>query len=358
MKINAIIREKRLEKGLTQEQVASYLGVSAPAVNKWERAVSYPDITLLPALARLLGTDLNTLLSFQEDLTNQEIALFLNEITATADTQGMEAAYQLATEKVREFPTCDALLLYVGLTLEGLMKRHCPQTDQAAAREAVEALYRRAENSQDPAIANQARIMLFSRCVEREDYDTARTFLDQIPPEPACDKQQLRAKLFLAQGDTTQAAKLLEQRLLLQSTNLQTCLQTLVDIAWQENRPEDAVQLTEIAVQLVQLLGLWSPGAFIAEFHLAVLQQDAGRCLALLQTMFGSGIQDPPSTPSPLYDHLPQKGSPQSLHQQLLPMLLQELESPNHTEYEFLRKNEAFQTFLQVQAGTAKEPVR
>ena len=55
MKINEIIRKKRLEKGYTQEQIASFLGVSPPAVNKWEKASSYPDITLLPALARLLG---------------------------------------------------------------------------------------------------------------------------------------------------------------------------------------------------------------------------------------------------------------------------------------------------------------
>lgn len=34
MKINEVIREKRLAKGLTQEQVASCLGVSASAVNK------------------------------------------------------------------------------------------------------------------------------------------------------------------------------------------------------------------------------------------------------------------------------------------------------------------------------------
>lgn len=40
MKINDIIREKRLAKGLTQEQIANYLGVSTPAVNKWERGVS------------------------------------------------------------------------------------------------------------------------------------------------------------------------------------------------------------------------------------------------------------------------------------------------------------------------------
>ncbi len=40
MKINQIIREKRKELSLTQEQIAEFLGVSAPAVNKWEKGVS------------------------------------------------------------------------------------------------------------------------------------------------------------------------------------------------------------------------------------------------------------------------------------------------------------------------------
>lgn len=59
MKINQIIREKRKELSLTQEQIAELLGVSTPAVNKWEKGSTYPDITLLPALARLLKIDLN-----------------------------------------------------------------------------------------------------------------------------------------------------------------------------------------------------------------------------------------------------------------------------------------------------------
>ena len=37
MQMNDVIRRKRRELGLTQEQVAEYLGVSAPAVNKWEK---------------------------------------------------------------------------------------------------------------------------------------------------------------------------------------------------------------------------------------------------------------------------------------------------------------------------------
>lgn len=80
MKLGEIILEKRKTLSLTQEQLADYLGVSAPAVHKWEKGTTYPDITTLPALARVLRTDLNTLLSFQEELTDEEIARFLEEL--------------------------------------------------------------------------------------------------------------------------------------------------------------------------------------------------------------------------------------------------------------------------------------
>ena len=56
------LKIRRTALGLTQEQIATRLHVSTPAVNKWEKGSSYPDITLLPALARVLKTDLNTLL--------------------------------------------------------------------------------------------------------------------------------------------------------------------------------------------------------------------------------------------------------------------------------------------------------
>ena len=41
MKINDIIKKKRITLGMTQEQVADYLGVSTPAVNKWEKGGCY-----------------------------------------------------------------------------------------------------------------------------------------------------------------------------------------------------------------------------------------------------------------------------------------------------------------------------
>lgn len=84
--------------------------MTAPAVNKWEKGASYPDITILPALARLLGTDLNTLLSFQEELTDKEIFLFLEHLKKVNDTDGFEAAYQAAMDKQKEYQKAEEIL--------------------------------------------------------------------------------------------------------------------------------------------------------------------------------------------------------------------------------------------------------
>ena len=119
MKINEIIRERRLKKGLTQAQVAKYLGVSAPAVNKWEKGTTYPDLVLLPALARLLDTDLTTLLSFQEDLSEKEVALFMNEVLEQIDRSGFDAGYSLAVEKLREYPNSDLMVKNLAALLDG-----------------------------------------------------------------------------------------------------------------------------------------------------------------------------------------------------------------------------------------------
>jgi transcriptional regulator with XRE-family HTH domain/predicted membrane protein len=51
----------RKEKGMTQEQLAEKVGVSAQAVSKWENDASCPDITLLPLLGDILGVSVDEL---------------------------------------------------------------------------------------------------------------------------------------------------------------------------------------------------------------------------------------------------------------------------------------------------------
>lgn len=80
MKTGEVIRMYRKNRNLTQEEMASRLGVTAPAVNKWENNVSLPDITLLAPIARLLETTPDTLLCFREELSQEEVNAFVQEV--------------------------------------------------------------------------------------------------------------------------------------------------------------------------------------------------------------------------------------------------------------------------------------
>ena len=51
----SFIREKRIEKNYSQKDLAQLLYVSESAVSKWERGITYPDITLISDICRVLA---------------------------------------------------------------------------------------------------------------------------------------------------------------------------------------------------------------------------------------------------------------------------------------------------------------
>lgn len=63
MEIGSVIRKYRKETVLAQKEMVNRLGVTAPAVNKWENGNTKPDIDLLAPIARLFNNSLDTLLS-------------------------------------------------------------------------------------------------------------------------------------------------------------------------------------------------------------------------------------------------------------------------------------------------------
>ena len=67
MTIGKRIALLRKEKGLTQEELASHMGVSPQAVSKWENDQTCPDISALPKLARLFGVTVDELLEGKEE---------------------------------------------------------------------------------------------------------------------------------------------------------------------------------------------------------------------------------------------------------------------------------------------------
>ncbi len=61
MNIGNKIKQLRQRAGMTQEQLAGRVGVSAQSVSKWENQISMPDIVLLPILAEEFGVSVDEL---------------------------------------------------------------------------------------------------------------------------------------------------------------------------------------------------------------------------------------------------------------------------------------------------------
>ena len=68
MTIGKRIALLRKEKGLTQEELATHMGVSPQAVSKWENDQTCPDISALPKLSKLLGVTVDELLEGKQEL--------------------------------------------------------------------------------------------------------------------------------------------------------------------------------------------------------------------------------------------------------------------------------------------------
>ena len=91
------LKQKRLEKNLTQKELAKMLYISESSVSKWEKDIAYPDITLLPKLSEILG------------VTEHEI------ITASVDKQTREEKIQ--AKKWRTFSFSWSLFFYISYAI-------------------------------------------------------------------------------------------------------------------------------------------------------------------------------------------------------------------------------------------------
>ena len=72
VKTGCLIAERRKQLNMTQKELAQKLHVSAQAVSKWERGLSFPDVSLLEPLAQQLDLTVSEVLSGSWDVTPQE----------------------------------------------------------------------------------------------------------------------------------------------------------------------------------------------------------------------------------------------------------------------------------------------
>ena len=167
--LGANIAALRKARGLTQEQLAAQLGVSAPAVSKWETCSSCPDITLLCPLARALGASVDQLLAFEPTLSDREVVAEVNRVMETALAPDGGAAYW-----------------------------------------------------------QSATVQLASMAAAEGDAARAEALLDELP-ETAGDPTAVRVQLCLQKGQPEEALKLAQKTLYQSLVKVEGCMVNLMD---------------------------------------------------------------------------------------------------------------------------------
>lgn len=110
------IKKLRHEKGITQETLADFLGVTFQSVSKWERGESYPDITMLPALSSFFGVTTDELLGTEQSKKDAQIQEYIDEYERIY-LKDTPKAFELMSRATKEFPGEFRLLIRYMLAL-------------------------------------------------------------------------------------------------------------------------------------------------------------------------------------------------------------------------------------------------
>lgn len=343
MSMNQVIQRRRRALGMTQEQVAQALNVTAPAVNKWEKGTTCPDVSLLAPLARLLKIDLNELMCFREELTAEEIARFSGELVETVRRESLEAGFTRAAEELRQYPRCDALLFQCAVSLEGASMLYADGDAREACDAQLDAWYERCSVSDDETIRKRAIYMLAGRYLRREDATNAQRMLDLLPEEPPMDKRLLQARIHVQQNQMDEAGRVAAQALLSSLNEAQSFLWQLIDIERLSGKPEAAQEMALLSEELTQRFGLWDYNAAVAPLNLALERRDAPESLRRLRQLLDAAAKPWRPGDTLLFRRL-NDGRPGADMQALRGALLRSLKSD--PAYDFLRAEPDFKALI------------
>ena len=108
---------KRREKGVTQEDLAHFIGVSKSSVSKWETGQSYPDITFLPRLAAYFRISIDDLMGYEPQMTDEDISKLYEELAVEFASKPFDEVLNRCRDLTRDYFSCFPLLYQIGLLL-------------------------------------------------------------------------------------------------------------------------------------------------------------------------------------------------------------------------------------------------
>lgn len=242
----------RKQANMTQRESANLLGISEPAVCKWETDSSMPDIMLLTPLARALHTDLNTLLSYEETVSPEKVKEFANIAEEIGRTDGTDAELLYWTERLQEYSNSEPLKMAYA---KWLMKLQVQGTATEEQMQILEELLVKLCKSEAAEMKFEAKRYLASFYITGQRFEAAESVLATLP-DFDFNARHLKALLLYGKKDYEAARKECEQFLFECVQNALICLSRLAGIAVATKETEKERIYAEMMCRMEQELGI------------------------------------------------------------------------------------------------------
>lgn len=309
MQIGEVIRKYRKSADMTQEEMANRLGVTAPAVNKWENGNSYPDITLLAPIARLLGISTDELLSYHEELSSEEIQALVRTADNKFQTENYEDVFHWIKKELEKYPNCDQLIWQMAVMLDAnrLMK---DLPDSRNYDDYICSFYTHVLGSTDETLRCRAADSLFGFYMRKEEYETAGKYLQYFSVQNP-ERKRKQAEIYQKTGRIQEAYKTYEELLFAEYQVVNGILTGMYMLALQENNSSKAHLLIDKQSGLARLFEMGKYYEASCRLDLAAFEQDAKSAAEIMSQMLDSVDHIFSFRSSPLYEHMTFK-DPQS----------------------------------------------
>lgn len=342
MQIGEVIREYRKRKNITQEEMANRLGVTAPAVNKWENGNSQPDIMLLAPIARLLDITLDTLLSFHEDLTAEEIKSLVYEANAKLQVEKYEQAFQWAKGKIEQYPNCEQLIWQMAVIFDAWrLTKDIPYSEKYDNY--INDCYVRALNSEDENIRTSAAGSLFGFYSRKEQYEKAEEYLVYYSKQNP-ERKRKQAVIYSKTNRVNEAYKAYEELLFSGYQMMNMVFHSLYILVMQENDMEKAHMLVEKQRVLANIFEMGEYHEASCGLDLATSEKDIEATIEIMERMMASLDKICDFSKSTLYEHMEFKEMNEDfckeLHENLLTCFRDE------ETYGYMKKNKCWQKLI------------
>lgn len=148
---------KRREKGITQDELAAYIGVTKASVSKWETGQSYPDITFLPQLAAYFNISIDELIGYAPQMTEEDIKKLYHRLASDFIEKPFDEVITECSRIIKKYYSCFPLLLQMALLLTNHhMLAGEPETRTKMLEESVSLCIRVKTESEDVSLTKEA----------------------------------------------------------------------------------------------------------------------------------------------------------------------------------------------------------